>query len=48
MMKIKERGMKIRMERYGADQEPEFKPEFRSIYNSENLYYILYKYIFFY
>jgi len=30
MMKLKERGMKIRMEKYGKDKEPEFKPELKS------------------
>ncbi|ORX87981.1 hypothetical protein BCR32DRAFT_263849 [Anaeromyces robustus] len=31
MMKLKERGMKIRMEKYGAYKEPEFKPELRKM-----------------
>jgi len=31
MMRLKERGMKIRMEKYGADKEPEFKPELKKM-----------------
>jgi len=30
MMKLKERGMKIRMEKYGVDKEPDLTPELKS------------------